>query len=218
MKHVFVETNWVFEYGAPAHLRSSVALSLAEKAGAGDLRLYIPSICLTEAARKIRNIDPRKVADDVRKYVSCAGDEGGLSASDSKATGRVLDRYEASVKAELDHVEDRLGLLRSQPGVEVFALTEEMLVRTIELSAEKLYLEPFDQAILAAVLVRAQTLRDSGVQDISFCELDKDLKPLHKGGQIDQPLVRLYNAAGVLVYGDFAMQNPLNAPDFLRTD
>jgi predicted nucleic acid-binding protein len=213
MKHVFVETNWVFEYGAPAHLRSSVALSLAEKASAGDLRLYIPSICLTEAARAVRKIDPRKVADDVRKYLSSAGGEGGLGAADSEATRRVLDRYEAAVQAELDRVEDRLGLLLSQPGIEVFALTEDMLVRTTELSVEKLYLEPFDQAILAAVLVRAHTLRNSGVQDISFCELDSDLKPLHKDGQTKQPLARLYNAAGVLVYGDFGMQSPLKRPD-----
>src|SRR5437667_413829 len=49
MKHVFVETNWVVAYAAPAHLQLPAALSLAERAAAGELRLYIPSVCLTEA-------------------------------------------------------------------------------------------------------------------------------------------------------------------------
>ncbi|MGD0012092.1 MAG: hypothetical protein ABSE93_26565 [Terriglobia bacterium] len=42
MKHVFVETNWVVEYGAPAHLRPSTALTLAQRAEAGELRLCLP--------------------------------------------------------------------------------------------------------------------------------------------------------------------------------
>ena len=36
MKRVFVETNWVVAYAAPAHLRLPAALTLAEKVERGE--------------------------------------------------------------------------------------------------------------------------------------------------------------------------------------
>jgi hypothetical protein len=83
-----------------------------------------------------------------------------------------------------------------------------MLVRAVELSIENPDLEPFDQAILAAVLVRARALRDLGADDIAFCEPDGHLLPWDKKtGGIKQPLAALYDAAGVRVYIDFAMES-----------
>jgi hypothetical protein len=87
-----------------------------------------------------------------------------------------------------------------------------MLVRAIELSTENLDLKPFDQAILAAVLVHAEALRDSGADEVSFCELDGDLQPWDKSARVKQPLAALYDSAGVWVYGDFAMENPPKRP------
>jgi hypothetical protein len=52
-----------------------------------------------------------------------------------------------------------------------------MLARAVQLSRMNLDLKPFDQAILAAVLVGAEQLRDEGADDLSFCELDSDLQP-----------------------------------------
>jgi hypothetical protein len=120
----------------------------------------------------------------------------------------VLDRYEAAVLAELDNLDLRLNLLLHHPGIEVFPLCDEMLVRSVELSTQNMDLKPFDQSILAAVLVRAEALRDRGADDVSFCELDGDLQPWDKNGRSKQPLAGLYDAAGVWVYGDFAMENP----------
>ena len=54
MKHVFVETNWVVAYAAPAHLRLPAALTLARRAEAAEVRLYLPSVCLAEARYPIR--------------------------------------------------------------------------------------------------------------------------------------------------------------------
>jgi hypothetical protein len=91
-----------------------------------------------------------------------------------------------------------------------------MLARALELATQNLDLKPFDQAILAAVLVRAEELRDQGEQDISFCELDGDLQPWNKDGHSKQPLTDLYDAAHVWVYGNFAMETPprrLTFPD-----
>jgi hypothetical protein len=140
--------------------------------------------------------------------------EGELNAEDFTTVRRVLARYEATLLAELDRLDERMGLLRNHPGIEVFPLSEEMLVRAVELSIENLDLEPFDQAILAAVLVRAEALRDAGADDIAFCELDGDLQPWDKAGRSKQLLSSLYDAAGVWVYGDFAMENPPKRPGF----
>jgi hypothetical protein len=213
MKHVFVETNWVVAYGAPAHLRLPTALTLAQRAAAGEFRLYIPSVCLTEARYPIRTkFHPRLPADSIRKYLVWATTEGTLNTEDSGTVRRVLDQYEAAVLEELEGLDERLTSLRNHPGVEVFPLRDEMLVRAVELSTQNLDLKPFDQAILAAVLVRAEALRDQGADDVSFCELDGDLQPWDKNGRSKQPLTGLYDSAFVWVYGDFAMENPPRRP------
>ena len=116
MKHVFVETNWVVEYATPAHLRVPAALTLAQKAQAGELRIYIPSVCLSEARHPIRKkSNPRSPADAVRSYLAWAMADGTLNAEDCGTVRRVLDVYENAVLAELEGVENRLSLLRRQP-------------------------------------------------------------------------------------------------------
>jgi hypothetical protein len=209
MQHVLVETNWVVAYAAPAHLRLPAAVALAKRAEAGELRLYMPSVCLTEARYPIRTkFHPRLPADSVRKYLAWATTAGVLDREDGDTVRRVLDRYETAVLAELRGLDEQLGLLRKHPGIEVFPLSDAMLLRAVELSTQNLELRPFDQAILAAVLVRAEVLRDQGADEVSFCELDGDLQPWDKDGRSKQPLTSLYDSAGVWVYGDFAMENP----------
>ena len=162
MRHVFVETNWVVAYAAPAHQRLPTAMSLVSRAAAGDLRLYVPSICLTEARYPIRTkFNPRLPADSLRKYLAWARSEGKVSPDEERTVLRVLDEYESSMSAELEGLDERLKSLTSHPGVEVFALRNEMLVRAVELSTQNLDLKPFDQAILAAVLARASAASDS---------------------------------------------------------
>ena len=209
MKHVFVETNWVVACGAPPHLRLPAALELAQRAQAGELRLYVPSVCLTEARYPIRTkFHPRTPADSVRKYLAWATTERTLSAEDCATVRRVVDQYETAVLADLQLLDERLGLLRTRAGVEVFPLNDDMLARAVGLSTQNLDLKPFDQAILAAVLVRAEALRDEGADEVCFCELDGDLQPWDKNGRSKEPLTSLYDSAGVWVYGDFAMENP----------
>jgi hypothetical protein len=49
MRHVFVETNWVFDYAAPGHHKFLGAVTLLERARNGELQLHLPALCLTEA-------------------------------------------------------------------------------------------------------------------------------------------------------------------------
>lgn len=118
--------------------------------------------------------------------------------------------------AELDELPATLASIRKIPGLEVFALDEQMLSRSVELSSEDLNLKPYDQAILAAILVRAEQLREDGEEEFYFCELDGDLQPWDKKGAPKQPLTSLYDSAGVWVYQDFSMNYPSPQPDFFR--
>ena len=92
MRHVFVETNWVYAYAAPAHHKRLDAVELLE------------------------------------------------------------------VRTELRQLDDIIASLRNAPGLELFPLSEKMLERAVAISALDLSLRPFDHAILAAVLVRADEL------------------------------------------------------------
>jgi hypothetical protein len=51
MRHVFVETNWVFDYAAPGHHKVPEAVTLLERARTRQLQLHLPALCLTEARR-----------------------------------------------------------------------------------------------------------------------------------------------------------------------
>jgi hypothetical protein len=83
-----------------------------------------------------------------------------------------------------------------------------MLEQSISLATEKLDLKPFDNSILAAVLVRAHEMLKEGENDLVFCELDGDLQPWDKNGNTKPVLTRLYHDAHVWVYGDFTRTTP----------
>ncbi len=209
MRHVFVETNWVFAYAAPAHHKRLDAVDLLQRSRSGDLRLHLPSPCLTEARYPIlTKCQPRNEADAIRRFLARARVEQTVSPEQEHVTREVLDRFERQVQAELRQLDDTLASLRRDPGLEVFALNENMLERAAGLSTLDLSLKPFDQAILAAVLVRAEELRGEGEADLCFCETDTDLQPWDKHGNAKQPLTDLYDTAKVWVYGDFDLRAP----------
>ncbi len=60
MLHVFVETNWVVDYAAPAHRQTPAAHGLMERARKGELKLLLPALCISEARKVI--VSPVRVA------------------------------------------------------------------------------------------------------------------------------------------------------------
>ena len=69
MRHVFVETNWVVAFAAPAHHRNPDALKLFDCAASGEIKLYLPVICIAEARRPIfERFQSRNQADRVRSF------------------------------------------------------------------------------------------------------------------------------------------------------
>jgi hypothetical protein len=209
MRHVFVETNWVVACSAPAHNKIPAALKLLDRAASGELKLYLPVICLSEARRPIfKRFQPKYEADRVRQFLLWARDNRFVDARDEEAARRVLDRMEGRVKADLAKLDDVLRDLKVSKGVETFNLSQPMLELCAGLSDAKLDLEPFDQAILAAILVRADELYGQGVEQMDFCESDADLQPWDKDSRPKKSLKRIYDRARIWVYGDFLMQAP----------
>ena len=206
MRHVFVETNWVVDWAAPAHHQNPAAVELLERARAGDLRIHLPSPCLTEARPPIAlRFQPRE-AKSMRKFLRWADRSGLLDADDAAVTRRVLDAYERTVAEALepDAVSARLTSLRTHPGVEVFSLDEGMLRRAVALTDLDLQLKAHDQSILAAILERTAQLARDDERDVCFATLDRDLQPWVRG----EPLIGLYDEVGLWVYGDFALRAP----------
>jgi predicted nucleic acid-binding protein len=211
MRRVFVETNWVVAYAAPAHHRSPAALKLLDRAANGEIKLYLPVICIAEARRPIfERFQSRNEADRVRQFLSWARDTGAVDAAEDEATRRVLDRMEGREKADLDQLDDAFGNLKAAVGMEIFNLSQEMLERCADLSYLKLDLQPFDQAILAAILVRGERLLADGADEISFCELDSHLQPWDKGRNRKERLAGLYDKARIWVYEISCFRLPQN--------
>ncbi len=210
MRHVFVETNWVVAYAAPEHRQVPDARRLLTRALAGEIRLHLPSICLTEGRETIRRrCQPRSEADALRAYVTWALANGRMTEADAAVVRRTLDAFEQKVRQELTALPETLASLARQPdAIEIFPLNEDMLERAVSLGTTDLNLDPFDQAVLAAVLSRGGGLRDRGERDVCFCELDRDLQPWDSQGGAKRTLIRLYDEARVWVYGDFALQAP----------
>ena len=207
MRHVFVETNWLVGHAAPAHQKIYAAVDLLRKANRGEVQLYLPSICIAECQRPIREkFQVRLEADRVRRFLLWARANQIVDADAEDVVRRTLDQMEGLVKRDLDQLGDLLRNLRNEHGLEIYSLTEEMLERCTNLSF--LGLQPFDQAILASILVKAEMLRASGIECFAFCEADSDLQPWDKLGEPKEALVKLYDQAAIWVYQDFLLQKP----------
>jgi hypothetical protein len=207
VQHVFVETNWLVGYTAPAHQKVYAAVDLLKKANRGEIQLYLPSICISECRRPIREkFQVRLEADRVRKFLLWAKGQEIVEAAVDDTIRRTLDQMESLVRRDLERLNDSLDNLRSENGIEIFNLNEDMLERCADLS--HLGLQPFDQAILASILVKAEMLKNDGIGRFAFCEADSDLQPWDRLGATKEPLASLYNQAAVWVYQDFLLERP----------
>lgn len=205
---VFVETNWVVDVAAPAHLQSPQAVQLLQRADAGEFKLFVPAICFAEARETVpRRFTPRSRSEDLRKFVRWARDEDRIDLEDAKAAFRVFDRFDGLVANELIKVPERLEALAQHSGLSVFPLSEPMLERQVSIGSMSLSLKPYDLAILAAILVKSAELQHAGHSWVGFCELDSDLQPWDKSGTLKPALSDLYNAARIWVYGDFLLED-----------
>ena len=213
-KAVLVETNWVVDVIAPAHLQKPQAIQLLTRAQAGEFELYVPAICLTEARETIpRRFTPRSQSEDLRKFLKWAKSKNKVSPEDAKAAFRVFDQFDGLVANELTKVSERLSELANLPHLNVFPLSETMLERQVTFGALDLSLKPYDLAVLAAVIVKAEELQQQSHSWVGFCELDADLLPWDKSRYSKPILSKLYDDARIWVYDNFLLEDIDEIPD-----
>jgi hypothetical protein len=213
--HVFIESNWIFDYAAPAHHQSPVAVKLLERARKGEFTLHIPNCCLSEGRNAIlTKCQPRNEATAIRRFLAHAESGGSISKDEATVVRTALDQYTQAIKRDLDNLDDRLKVLAELPFVHIFALDDAMLVRSTELALAGITLKPDDHAILAAVLVSAERLWNSGERLLAFCETDSDLRPWDKDGHPKTQLQEAYDKAHVWVYENFTLTTPPRRPGF----
>jgi hypothetical protein len=156
----------------------------------------------------------RFIQQTLRKFVQWAKRQGKLTTEDANAAFRVFDKFDGLVTNELTKVPERLRELAQYPHLNVFPLSESMLERQVSIGAMDTSLKPYDMAVLAAILVRAEDLQQQGVSWVGFCELDSDLQPWDKNGVKKPILSDLYNASHVWVYRDFLVEDVDELPEF----
>ena len=211
---VLVETNWVVDVTAPAHLQSPQAVRLLQQADAGEFQLFVPAICLAEARETVpRRFAPRSRSEDLRKFVRWAREEGRINIEDAEAAFRVFNQFDGLVAHELTQVSERLEILALHSGLNVFPLSEPMLERQVSIGAMSLSLKPYDLPVLAAVLVKSEELQKEGHLWTGFCELDSDLQPWDKLGTRKSIFSDLYNKSRIWVYGDFLLEEIDTLPE-----
>ncbi|MGL5033270.1 MAG: hypothetical protein ACRC6M_05660 [Microcystaceae cyanobacterium] len=205
-KAVFVETNWLVDVVAPAHLQSPQAVQLIQRVQNGEFELFIPAICFAEARETIpRRFISKNTSDNFRKFVRWAKRENKISSKDSEIAFRIFDQFDGLVRNELDQVPFRLQNLANQQGINCFPLSESMLEFQVEIGSMSLDLKPFDLAILAAILIKIVDLKSQGYEILGFCELDSDLLPWDRNGIPKLKLKELYDNINLQVYGSFSL-------------
>jgi predicted nucleic acid-binding protein len=214
MQHVFVETNWLHDYAAPAHHKVPEAVTLLERAQRGELTLYIPNVSFAEARHSIQSKCQPADGPGIHRYIRWAHKNNELNDEQARAAHELAERYVEDINKELSAVPSILRRVASLPYVKVFAFDDEMLDLANHLALTKVAQKPFDHAILAGILVSSSRLWTHGERGISFAELDNDLQPWGPKGAPKDDLRKLYDDAHVWVYGDFTLQFPPRRVDF----
>jgi hypothetical protein len=215
MPHVFVESNWLFAFAAPAHHQVPDAAELLNRARQGDFTIHMPNVCIGEARQAIMTkCQPRKEANAIRRFLSWSEPAGDVTKADAAVTRAILDKYENSVKRDLDDLDSTLRRLGELPYLKIFGLDDDMLGLATKLALDGVAAKPFDHAILASILVRSSNLWDAGEREISFCEADADLQPWDRYGNAKPTLTAVYEKAHVWVYGDYTLTQPPRRKDF----
>jgi hypothetical protein len=174
MPHVFVESNWLFAFAAPAHHQVPAAAELLDRARQGEFTVHMPNACIGEARQAIlTKCQPRKKADAIRRFLSWSEPAGYVTVADAVVARGILNKYENSVKSALDDLDTTLRQLAELPYVKVFGLDDNMLDLATKRALDGVSHKPFDHAILASVLVRSSRLWDEVNEESHFARLTR---------------------------------------------
>jgi predicted nucleic acid-binding protein len=93
MSHVFVETNWLYAYAAPAHHKVSAAVELLEGAKRGEFVLHIPNASFAEALQSIQTKCQPVDGPGIHRYVRWAHKNGELDDKQAEIAHQLADKY-----------------------------------------------------------------------------------------------------------------------------
>jgi len=137
MPHVFVESNWLFAFAAPAHHQVPAAAELLDRAQHGEFILHMPNLCIGEAREAIMaKCQPRKEANAIRRFLSWSEPAGGVTKADAEVTRAILDKYENSVRQNLNDLD---GTLRPPSGPAVSQHLRLSMMRCLTLPQHSLW-------------------------------------------------------------------------------
>jgi hypothetical protein len=168
----------------------------------GELVLHVPAVSLREGANAIRQKCQPSANKELQEFRRWAVANRKVSAQTDREALTFLSAYVASMQSDMETLEDRVDAIKRLSGVDVYALDQRMLDRAIALRREVATLKAFDEAILAAILIKSGDVR-AAATEMFFCDLDGDLVPIDRKGKPRKELVALYDAAGITVRQDF---------------
>lgn len=173
MKHVFLETNWIISFLAPAWFHDATAASLLQRHLDGAIRIYVPVVAIHEARKKLPNWSPKQVKDfdNLANWLV----QGKLELAQDLKEAR--ERGHSALQAFEKNWQHRLLELCKTLEGSIFPYRESSMELQIELAKKPIHLDPFDQAILCSVVSEALLIRgaDSGAE-VLFCTKDSHLQ------------------------------------------
>src|SRR5437879_3532635 len=127
MRHVLVETNWLVECAGPVPFRDPEAVDLLERARQGELRLHLPSICLTEVRHSMaRKGNLENEINLIKGFLVWAGKSAVLNADVVKTADASLISFQNQMRAEQDRLSETLDSFQAYPNLDIFAMNEAM--------------------------------------------------------------------------------------------
>ena len=127
IRHLFVETNWLHDYAAPAHHKVPAAAALLERAQRGDFVLHIPNVSFAEARQSIQTKCQPVDGPVIHRYIRWAHKNGELNDDLAEDAHRLAERYIQDISKELSAVPTILEEVAGFACVKIFALDDEML-------------------------------------------------------------------------------------------
>jgi hypothetical protein len=201
VRHVFIETNFLFSIFRLPSKRRGDALALRARFEAKEIQLYLPYLCLQEAKHLIGKSLPGHRCPDLMEFHRFALEQGKADWDFEQvkklldaATGEV-SRTKAVYQRELDAFATALGDGILHGTREVFDF-----LRSLDLDDDNLQYN--DKLILSSVLVKAKELHQTGEPRSFFVSVDKsDLRPTPARPR----LTRYYDEAGLVFVPGFVL-------------
>jgi len=137
MSHVFVETNWLQAYAAPAHHKMSTAVDLLERAKQGEFVLHIPNASFSEALQSIQAKCQPVDGPGIHRYIGWAQKNGQLDDDLAEKAHQRAEKYLQAITKELAAVPEIVSEVARLSCVAMFALDDEMLNLANRLSLRK---------------------------------------------------------------------------------